>query len=151
VIRELRDRRFWIEVASHPAVRPALLGLEPDEVGDVVQLESVLPLAADHGGFLFARRDALGAAVELHSLFKPEGWGREAHAAAREAAVHVFARGALAITTFEFRALPRSRPPRSFGFVSLGQCQGPIGEAIYWQLTRDAWRASPAFHRMGHT
>jgi hypothetical protein len=83
VIREERDAQFWIDVLSHPALEHARAGHDPATIATV--LPRAWPLAAKHGGFLFFPADSFGRAYELHTLFKPEGWGREAFEAARDA------------------------------------------------------------------
>jgi hypothetical protein len=148
VIRIERDAGFWRAVASHPAVEPALLGIDPAGVGRIVGRSGVLPLAALHGGFIFVRLDPLGFTAELHTLFTPEGWGREVHDAGIEALNCLWLAGYSSLTTYEARANRRSRPPASFGFVACGDWRAtPFGELKQWMLTAGAWRASPAAAR----
>lgn len=150
MIRVERDPAFWTAVAAHPAVAPMLRGGSPDLIGALAARAGVLPLAAEHGGFLFVRADALGFTCELHTLFTPEGWGREALTAGIEALGAVWACGFCLITTFEARDNPRSRPPKTFGFARAGDWrETPFGELRPWALTRVAWDASPA-RRLKH-
>jgi hypothetical protein len=145
VIRLERDPAFWTKVASHPAVAATLYSLPPERIGELAAREDMTPLAATHGGFLFARLDVMGFVVELHTLFTPEGWGREAMSAAREAAEYMFGGRCAMINTFEVRANPRSRPPRRFGFAAAGGwTPSPIGELRLWTLTKAAFEAAPA-------
>ena len=147
-IRIERDPAFWVAVAGHPEVAPTLLGMDPAAVGRIAARPDVLPLAADHGGFLFARADLAGFVCELHSLFTPEGRGREALTAGIEAINAVWLAGYQAVTTFEVQANPRSRPPRTFGFARAGDWRAtPIGPLRLWILSRQAWDASPAQRR----
>lgn len=146
-LRVERDPRFWTWVAQHPAAQGALMGLSPQDVGAFVVNPRVLPVASDNGGYLFGALDALGRAFELHALYRPEGWGREAHGALREALAGIF-EGADLILALEREDDPRSRAPRTFGFVPMGEfAPSPIGPARNWYLTRKAWEGSPARQR----
>jgi len=147
-IRVERDPAFWTAVAGHPALAGMIGGVNPAVIGALAVTDRVLPLAATHGGFLFIRQDHLGMVCELHTLFTPEGWGREAWAAGIEALGAVWLLGYQLITTLEMRANDRSQPPRSFGFQRAGDWRvTPHGEARTWILTRDGWNASPAAKR----
>jgi hypothetical protein len=75
MIRIERDPLFWTTVAAHPSVAPMLQGADPALIGALAARREFLPIAAEHGGFLLQRRDDLGFAWELHTLFTPEGWG----------------------------------------------------------------------------
>lgn len=121
--------------------------MDPEEIGKWAESPLVLPLAFEHGGFLICRLDGFGAQREFHTLFTPEGWGREAHEAAVEAVHHCFAIGTLALSTFEPLDNRRARPPLSFGFERLGERDSPIGPVAYWILTKDRWEKSPAGRR----
>jgi hypothetical protein len=148
MIRIERNPVFWEKVAAHPACAPALMGATPEAVGYMAGLPIVLPLAAEHGGFFFTRLDALGLVMELHTLFTPEGWGREVLTAAKAACHVVFGAGCQVMTTMEMADNPRSQPPRSFGFKAAGEFQETaLGEARVWTLARSDWEASPAFRR----
>ena len=148
MIRIERDPAFWSEVARHPALRSMLGEADPEMIGALALREGVLPLAAEHGGFLFIRQDMLGFVCELHTLFTPEGWGREVLTAGIEALGAIWLLGFSTIVTLEMRQNPRSQPPRSFGFVQAGDWrEAMIGEARMWILTKAAWEASPAAKR----
>lgn len=152
LIREERDPAFWTAVYEHPEVKPRVgLGHELDLAG-IVSSPGVTPLAADHGGFIFAQLDGLGRTHELHTLFTPEGWGREVAQAAKDAFAFMFDRGADLIITQEVAGNRRSQPPRSFRFTPAGDFRpSPLGPDLRsWVLTRAAWEASPARQRM-HT
>ncbi len=145
MIRIERDPAFWTTVASHPAVAPALLGLPPEKIGALAGRPEMLPIASEHGGFLFARLDALGFVCELHTLFTPRGWGREALIAGVRAIGVVWALGYQTVVTFEARANRRSRPPKTFGFRQAGDWRTtPVGELRLWTLSQANWDASPA-------
>jgi hypothetical protein len=145
VIRIERDPAFWIAVASHPAVAPSLLGLPAEKIGALARRPEILPLASENGGFLFARLDALGFVCELHTLFTPNGWGREALVAGIWSIGVVWALGYQIVVTFEAKSNTRSRPPKTFGFRQAGDWRStPVGELRMWTLTQSAWNASPA-------
>lgn len=147
-IREERNPAFWRGIADHPEVsQAAIFGDAAMDLADIVQHPSVLPLASEHGGYLICRLDGLGHVCELHSMFTPEGWGREAMLAAVDAFDLAFAGGMQVLTTYEVSTNPRSRPPKRFGFVRAGEFQGPYGLRS-WVLTRAAWEASPGRSRL---
>ncbi|MDE2357286.1 MAG: hypothetical protein KGL69_11085 [Alphaproteobacteria bacterium] len=141
-LRIERDPAWWRAIAAHPDLHAT----GPERIGEIVGRPEVLPLAAAHGGYLFVRLDALGLTAELHSLFTPEGWGREAYEAGIAALGAIWLVGFQSVVTLEMADNPRSRPPRSFGFVRCGGDwkASPFGAARQWMLTRAAWEASPA-------
>lgn len=144
-----RDPFFWSQVASHPAVEPhVLFGQRLD--WSFVQNEGLIPLASEHGGFLFFKCDGPGRVYELHTLFTPEGWGSEVSSSAKQAFDHVFAKGVQIVTTLEMQENRRSQPPKSFGWKSSGGfdiVQGLDQLGKTWFLTADAWEDSPAKKR----
>lgn len=149
MIRIERDPAFWLAIASHPAVAPTLLGLPPEMVAMSMVSEHVLPVAAIHGGFFFTRLDPNGRLWEFHTLFTPDGWGREALMAAKEATALMFRGPCQVLSTYQIEANPRSQPPRTFGFIPAGPfVETPFGASRTWILTRNAWEQSPA-HRSG--
>lgn len=149
MIRVERDPGFWAKVGSHPMVAPHVtFGQVVD--WSFVDDERVLPLAAEHGGFLFFRADGPGFVWELHTMFTPEGWGNEVSRSAKAAFDHVFASGTQMVVTLEMQENRKSRPPKSFGWKPCGDFQmvntlDQLGKS--WFLTVDAWRASPAKRR----
>jgi hypothetical protein len=152
VIRIERDPAWWTRIAADPAVAGALMGLAPELVGAFAQRAEVLPLASIHGGFLLSRLDPLGMVCELHTLFTPEGWGREVVVSGIEAIGAVWTCGFQSIVTLEMQANPRSRPARTFGFVRCGDWKTtPWGEARLWMVTREGWNSSPAAQRRART
>lgn len=151
-LRIERDAAWWTAIARHPALGEALMGLPPEAVGALCRRADMLPLAATHGGFLFARDGALGFTAELHTLFTPAGWGREAARAGRSALSFVFAGGVQLVTTFEVAGRRRSRPPVSFGFSLAGDWRAtPLGPLRLWSVSGAAWSASPAGQRHRRT
>jgi hypothetical protein len=149
MIREDRDPVFWQGVATHPEVWPHISLGHSLDLGAFVQRSTVTPLRAEHGGFLFVRLDALARVYELHTMFTPEGWGREVLLAAKEAFREMFHRGAQLISTFEVSGNWRSRPPKSFGFEPCGDFAPAFDHHLRtWALTQAAWDASPARRRM---
>ncbi|HEY2051208.1 MAG TPA: hypothetical protein VGH03_17855 [Caulobacteraceae bacterium] len=152
VIRIERDPDFWTRVASDPAVAVALGGMAPEAVGAWAGRAEVLPLASAHGGFLLTRLDPLGMVAELHTLFMPEGWGREVVLAGIAAIGAVWTCGFQTIVTLEMKANPHSRPARTFGFQRCGDWKAtPWGDARQWLVTRESWNASPAARRRART
>lgn len=149
-VRIERDPSFWLEVATHPEVAPRILrGQDPAWLANLVRSPLVAPIAAPHGGFLFRQLDGLAFTYELHTLFTPEGWGREVAQAARQAFDHVFESGAHIVHTLEQTDWWRSRPPKTHGWrpCAPGR-ETPFGPMRAWMLTADAWNASPVGRRV---
>jgi hypothetical protein len=149
-IREERDPVFWQDVADHPQVRHVNHGHDVD-MAAIVEQPTVVPLASQNGGFLFFQRDWLGGAYELHTMFRPEGWRREAHDAGVAALVEMFgARQAAVIFTYATDDR-KSRPPKTFGFEQAAEPRfSAIGEVTPYILTAAKWFASPAWRRACH-
>lgn len=151
MITEDRSLSFWRPVFEHPAVNPHVaLGHDVDLDG-ILSSSLVTALRADHGGFLFVQLDGAARLFELHTMFTPEGWGREALFSAKEAFAEMFRRGAQIVTTFEVEGNQRSQPPRSFGFVQAGEFSEVAALGVRmrsWVLTCLAWNASMACKRM---
>lgn len=144
-----RDPAFWREVAGHPEVAPHVSLGQDFDIGAMVTHPLVTPLRAEHGGFIFIALDPLARVLELHTLFTPEGWGREVHAAAKAAFDHVFDGGVQLVVTSEVEGNRRSQPPRSFRFAPAGDFAAtPYGPRFRsWFLTHAAWEGSPARRR----
>lgn len=152
MIRLLRDPTFWQAVAEHPQVRPHLGGGEVSALAEIVTNPLVLPLASEHGGFIFMQRDHFGRLFELHTMFLPEAWGtREIPLAAHEAFTVLFLRGADLCYTYEAATNRRSRPPLSHGWRPAGEFAPSTelaADVRTWVLTRLAWEQSPARSRL---
>lgn len=151
MIRVERDPEFWARVAAHPAVAPHVtLGQEIDWAASV-ENPAVTPLAAKNGGFLFVRLDGIGRVHEMHTMFTPEGWGREVLMALKHAVETIFSAGAQLITTYEVEGHWRSQPPVTFRFAACGDFEPAPGLSSglrTWSLSKTAWEASPARRRM---
>lgn len=149
LICEDRDASFWQGVADHPAVKPHI-GLGHDlDMAAAVASPLVTPLRSQNGGFLFLRKSE--TEQELHTLYRPEGWGKEVLQALKEAVSEMFARGAALISTQEVEGNWRSKPPKTFRFEPAGDFVPAEGFPINvrtWVLRREAWEASPARQRM---
>ena len=148
MIRVERDSAFWEGIASHPSLAGVLMGMSPQGVGAVAERPDVLPLAAEHGGFFFAKADVLGMVAELHTIFEPRGWGREVLLAGIEAINLIWLCGYQLVVTHEVEANPKSRPPKTFGFNQAGDWrETPYGNMRLWTLSKAAWEQSPAAQR----
>lgn len=150
LIREERDPAFWEHVAAHPDVAPHFGLGGPVDLAALVANPLVKPLAAEHGGFLLFQMDGYARVFELHTLFMPDGWGREAAAAAKAMFAQMFAGSAQLIVTHEVEGNWRSRPPKTFRFAECGDfTKSPAGPRLKtWALSKTAWDVSPARQRM---
>ena len=140
-----RDAAWWDRIATHPEVAPhVFMGQEPVSLAPLVEPETNLPLASEHGGSIFIARDVQGEIFEMHTLFTPEGWGREVATFARRAFATVFERASL-ILTYEQEGNWRTRPPKSHGWKALGPFRDGTQPRPMrlWGLTREDWSASP--------
>lgn len=145
MIRVERDPAWWRALAE--AVKPDFPDLDPAFVASKVTDADVIPMAAEHGGFLFVQRDPLGLIFDLHALFTREGKGREVHGALPVALRHIFSRGCQLILVTE-TTRRQSRPPITFGFRPSGSVtETDAGEVTLWMLTHPAWLASRAHRR----
>lgn len=146
-----RDPAFWDGVADDLAAAGIGAAL-PGSLEALVVHDSVHPYRTRSGGYLFCRLDGIGAVFELHALFRPEGWGREASRCLKLALDRIFAGGAGVIVVGEDVRNWRSKPPKSFGFEAIGSTQNtPHGDFRTWILTKSAWEKSPVRRRMWHS
>lgn len=145
-ICEQRDPAFWRAVAEHPEVSPSVLFGHDAEVMDaIVANPGVLPLASENGGFLFTSRDNFGRVFELHTMFRPNGWGREVALALKQALERVFNGGADLVFTHSNEDAWRTKPPLSFGFKRLGEpFDTEWGRFCTWGVFANQWSQSPA-------
>lgn len=131
-----------MDVASHPQVRHVLSGMDASGLDAVIHAPNIA-MAFEHGGFIFVPADSFKRVYELHTLFKPEGWGKPVFYAARQAFDRMFEVCDL-IVTHETRH-PQSKPPKTFRFEPVGDfAWTAMGEARLWMLSREAWMNSPA-------
>ena len=138
-----RDAAFWDRIASHPQVAPAVfMGAAPFTLAPVVENEANQPYASQNGGIVFLAKDPAGFVVEMHTLYTPEGWGREVAENARIFMAQAFKRASL-VLTFEQEGRP-TRPPLSHGWKPCGPFGGPTTPRLrLWSLSREAWTVSP--------
>lgn len=145
-----RNPDFWDGVARHPEVAPHIfMGQPPVTLAPLVLDPRARPYASEHGGVLFLPVDPLGFVVEMHTLYTPEGWGREV-ALNGKRFVHDVLQSASLILTHEQEGHWRSSPPRSHGWKACGdffECGFPHRLKL-WSLSREAWSASPVGRKM---
>ena len=149
-IAEQRDPSFWRAVIDHPQVKPHVTLGHAFDVAPLVASARVLPLASENGGFLMVQLDGIGRVFELHTMFRPEGWGREVLLALKDACEMMFCeRGAQIITTYEVATNKRSQPPKTFRFQPAGDFEPcDYGDFRSWVLTKADWLTSPARRSM---
>ena len=144
-----RDASFWDAVAQHPEVAPfVFMGREAGSLAGLVENEGCLPLASESGGLLFVKMDLVGLVRELHTMYRPEGWGREVAENAPLFMNEAFNHCSL-ITTHEQEGRWRTRPPRSHGWKPAGgymDC-GFDYKLRLWILPQEAWLASAVGRR----
>lgn len=144
-----RDPAFWSRINEHPAVKPhTTLGQTDYDLPAFVANPRVTPLRSRNGGVFLV--DLAAQVVELHIMFTPEGWGREALCALIAAVEWAFGSGAQIVTTYQARGSSRWTPPASFRFQQAGDYQHfpALGvELRSWVLTKRAWETSPAYRR----
>jgi hypothetical protein len=126
------------------------VSLGREAVAATIANPQVMPLASASGGYLFGMRDPVGCVWDLHAMYRPEGWGREANRALKDSLRLVFGGRGQVVTAYEVEGWWRSRPPKSFGFKRSADFTviPEIGLALStWVLTKAAWQASPAGQR----
>ncbi len=136
---------FWDKVAFHPQVAPhVFVGQEPESLGPLILNPMAKPYASDHGGVIFLPVDFLGFVFEMHTLFTPEGWGREVASFGKRVMPDILQTASL-ILTHEQEGCWQSRPPRSHGWRACGEFKdvGMPCRLRLWELSREAWVASP--------
>lgn len=145
-----RDYLFWDSVASHEAVAPHIfMGTEPFSLKEMVQRTTTLPLRSEHGGVLLVGLDGFGLVREMHTMYTPEGWGREVARNGKLFMVEAF-RTTEVLFTHEQEDNWRSRPPKSHGWVSVGDLKsvGLSKRLRLWMLTRDNFYSSPVGRKL---
>lgn len=147
-VLEDRDPAFWRKVADHPEVQATGVMGGPGVIEALVADPRMTPLRSEHGGYLFSRLDPIGRVYEFHTLFTPEGWGREVNATFKASLKLMFSRGAFVVVGNEVVGTGHTSRPRSFGFKPAGPTTPFHGFNLRtWVLTREAWESSPAFLR----
>lgn len=145
--REDRTLDFWWPVFSAPECQAAHCGLalDPRQIQQMIENETVYPLAGVNGGYLFIKRDPFGTVYELHSLFTKPGWGREAAAIGKASLRIMWERGMQVLFAAEIAGL--ATPPRSYGWKLAAKefRETPFGATRTWILTRAMWETSPAY------
>lgn len=145
-MREERGLDFWLPVFEAEECQPAHCGLQvnAEALGKFLQSPFVMPLAGDHGGYLFVQKDDHGMIWELHSLFKRPGWGKEAARIGKAALFRMFGEGMQLLYTYEVKGLPS--PPLSYGWKPAQSDYGvsAIGPVRIWILTKTGWECSSA-------
>lgn len=146
-----RDASFWDAVAQHDAVAPHIF-MDMEErpsLSPLIENPSNLPFASENGGVIFVGLDALGLVREMHTLYRPEGWGREVALNGKAFVNEVF-KTASVIVTHEQEGNWRSVPPKSHGWKSADEyCYIGMSKRLrLWILTKEAWIASPVGRKM---
>lgn len=145
-----RDVEFWDSVARHPEVAPNIFcGMDILSLSPLIDDERNKPFASEHGGVIFVSVDHLGMVWEMHTLYTPEGWGREIATNARIFASEIF-KAASMLITHEQEENWRTSPPKSHGWRPAGEYKdvGLPKRLKLWTLTREAWVASPVGRKM---
>lgn len=138
------DAEWWDEIAAHPEVAPHIfLGHPPFSLSLLLDQPGAFGLKSENGGCIFIPRDPLGMVLEMHTLFRPEGWGREVAKVVRSFMQTAF-ESASVILTHEQEGHWRSRPPKSHGWVPCADYQdvGLPRRLRLWALTREGWMNS---------
>lgn len=145
-----RDPSFWDSIANHPQVSPfVFMGKEAGSLEGLVTHPDALPMASENGGLIFVKMDLVGLVRELHTMYRPEGWGREVARHAPLFMDEAFNHCSL-ITTHEQEGEWRTRPPRSHGWTVSGEFMdcGLNKKLRLWLLTREAWIGSPVGRKL---
>lgn len=145
-----RDVQFWDAVATHESVAPHIfMGMEPTTLAPLILKENCLPLRSEHGGVILVALDHFGLVREMHTLYTPEGWGREVATNGKLFMQEAF-KDTEVIFTHEQEGNWRSSPPKSHGWKSTGNfCYVGMPKRLkLWMLTRDAFYASPVGRKL---
>jgi hypothetical protein len=145
-----RDVQFWDSVATHEAVAPHIfMGTEAVTLAPIIEREDALPMRSENGGIIFVPVDPFRLVYEMHTLYTPEGWGREVAKQSKLFILKAFEKASL-ILTHEQEGYWKSQPPKSHGW----KCSGDFCYVGYekrirlWLLTRDAFLASPVGRKL---
>lgn len=146
-----RDPAFWDAIAQHPEVAPfVFMGIDQVSLAPLVENPRNSPYASENGGVIFSSLDPCGFVVEMHTLYRPEGWGREVAINGKAFVADIMDRQASMIVTNEQEGAWRTRPPKSHGWQVAGPFKdvGLSRRLRLWFLTREAWLASPVGRKM---
>lgn len=140
-----RNVKFWDAVAQHESVAPfVFMGTEKQSLAPLIECEKNIPCASTTGGILFVQMDHLGLIFEMHTMFLPDGWGREVAMFGACALNRVFEKAQM-VVTYEQEDHWRSRPPKSHRWKSAGSFvdHGLPKRLKMWYLTKEDWLSSP--------
>jgi hypothetical protein len=141
MIAPSKDAEFLNRVVNHPAVHPYVsFGIKGDlDLTALVADPRNVFLANEWGGFLFIRK--ADYVYEVHTQFVPEGRGKRALRAAKDAADYMFSRtDCLRIDTYVQLDNPAAEwLTRAVGFRKWGEAN-ILGHACYYYvLTLKEW------------
>ena len=145
-----RDVAFWDSLAHHPDVAPHIfMGMEPVTLASLILNEDNLPLRSEHGGVILTAVGSFGMAREMHTLYHPDGWGREVAKNGKLFMREAF-KSCQVILTQEQEGNWRSVPPKSHGWKSVGDyCYVGMPKRLkLWMLTKEAFEASPVGRKL---
>ncbi len=136
------DAEFLNRVVNHPNVLPYVnLGVQgPLDITPLVMDEKNLFLANEYGGFLLI--DQGDRVFEIHTQFLPEGRGRMALEAAREAMGYVFTETdcQMLMTFCPVDNRPSAFLARATGMSKVGKAY-PLGkESDMYVITKGEWQ-----------
>lgn len=154
MIREDRDPTFWNAVANHPEVLPQMGGTSALDLTRLLANPLNVPLACDHGGFIFIKHEI--GRYELHTLIAPEGRGAAVLPAFSEAAEWLFTRTdateivtKTAATNRAAAIMARRAGLRPLFVRKAAWIDG--SDLTFYTLTLDEWtQAAPRLEAEGH-
>lgn len=133
----------WNEVLSHPEVEPyTLCGMA--SVSDFLSFcerSDVMVEEYAGGGIIYVDKPD---GHELHIMFLPQEWGKPVSVAVKKS-LDSKARSGVSVIVREQEGYWKSRPPRSYGFVPVGDFEISTHPRRLrkWMLTPEAWYRSP--------
>lgn len=145
-----RDAKWWDSIATHPEVSPhVFMGFEPVSLSGLVEAENNLPLRSENGGVILVGLDAFGLVREMHTMYSPEGWGREVASNGKLFMQEAF-KTTQVLFTHEQEGNWKSRPPRSHGWKQASDYRevNLPKRLKLWMLTRDDFYSSPVGRKL---